>query len=139
MSLTMDSSTMAVVQIALQSDIWNMPNGKTSEARRITSGTGNADGFQGLSWTPNGKLIYTSSATGSWELWSIDANGSNQKQITSDAHQNVAPTVTPDGGYIVFFSDRAGLNLWRMDVDGGNPKQLPTPNLFNTAPTSPPY
>jgi len=42
-----------------------MPNGKTSEAQRITSGTGNDDGYQGLSWTADDKLIYASSATGS--------------------------------------------------------------------------
>ena len=124
-SLTADANTMAVVQTVTQSDIWIMPNARNGEARRITAGTGNDDGYHGLSWTPNGKLIYASDATGNLELWSIDATGANQKQITSDAHQYDAPIVTPDGRYIVFYSNRTGpLNLWRTDADGSNPKQL---------------
>jgi len=134
MSLTSDAGTMAVVQIVTQSDIWIMPNGQTGEARRITSGPGNDDGYHGLSWTPNGKLVYASTATGILELWSIDANGGNQKQLTSDLHRYDEPMVTPDGRYIVFFSDRTGpLNLWRMDIDGGNLKQLSTSKLSSVS------
>jgi serine/threonine protein kinase len=130
-SLTADSATMAVVQIVTRSDIWVMPSGKAAEARRITSGTGNDDGYHGLSWTPDGKLVYASSATGNLELWSIDANGSNQKQLTSDAHQLEQPIATPDGRYIVFFSNHNGpLNLWRVDADGGNLKPLTSSKPF---------
>jgi TolB protein len=122
---------MAVVQIVTRSDIWVMPSGKAAEARRITSGTGNDDGYHGLSWTPDGKLVYASSATGNLELWSIDANGSNQKQLTSDAHQLEQPIATPDGRYIVFFSNHNGpLNLWRVDADGGNLKPLTSSKPF---------
>lgn len=138
MSLTADSATMAVVQTVTQSDIWVMPYGKTGEARAITSGKGNDDGYHGLSWTPAGRLVYASSATGSLELWSIDSDGGNQKQLTSDAHQYVEPMVTPDGRYIVFFSTRTGpLNLWRMDADGGNLKPLTTSKVFGGISCSP--
>jgi len=76
-------------------------------------------------------LVYASSSTGNLELWSIDANGGNQKQLTSDAHQLVEPIATPDGRYVVFFSNRNGpLNLWRVDADGGNLKPLTTGKVF---------
>jgi eukaryotic-like serine/threonine-protein kinase len=130
MSLTADSATMAVVQTVTHSDIWVMPSGKTAEARRITSGTGNDDGYHGLSWTPDGRIVYASSATGNLELWSIDAKGGNQKQLTSEAHQIVGPMATADGRYVVFFSNRNGsLNLWRVDADGSNLKQLTTAKI----------
>jgi serine/threonine protein kinase/Tol biopolymer transport system component len=135
LSLTADAGTIAVVQTVIQSDIWIMPYGKTGEARRLTSGTGTDDnGYHGLSWAPNGKLIYASSATGILELWSIDASGGNPKQLSSDPYRYDEPIVTPDGRYIVFFSDRTGpMNLWRTDVDGRNPKQLTTGKLASVS------
>jgi TolB protein len=58
----------------------------------------------------------------------MDADGKNQKQLTSDAGLNTFPSASPDGRYIVFCSSRAStsgaFNVWRMDVDGANPKQL---------------
>jgi len=58
----------------------------------------------------------------------MNSDGSNQKQLTSDAGINIWPTVSSDGRYIVFCSNRgvgiSTLNVWRMGIDGSNPKQL---------------
>jgi serine/threonine protein kinase/Tol biopolymer transport system component len=97
----------------------------TAEARQITSG---AAKYYGGTWTPDGKLVYSSDASGNRDLWIMDADGGNQKQLTSDAGSNSGPAVSPDGQYIIFVSDRkdARHNLWRMNIDGSNQRQLTT-------------
>jgi Tol biopolymer transport system component len=55
----------------------------------------------------------------------MEADGSNQKQLTFNSGNNIQPSVAIDGSFIVFVSNRTGaFNVWRMDVDGDNPKQL---------------
>ena len=60
------------------------------------------------------------------DIWSMDEDGKNQKQLTAHARFNYFPWVTPDGRNIVFTSNRSGgiRRIWRMDTDGGNLKQL---------------
>ncbi|HLL77057.1 MAG TPA: protein kinase [Pyrinomonadaceae bacterium] len=126
MSLSGDAQTMAVVQSARDTDLWVMPAGRpASEARAVTSGTGKADGSWGISWTPDGKIVYGSNASGNRDIWLLDTERGTQKQLTSDARQNFYPQVTPDGSSILFLSDRGDeFGIWRMDTDGGNPRQL---------------
>jgi TolB protein len=55
----------------------------------------------------------------------MNADGTNQNQLTTDVHNDVFPSVTPDVRYVVFYSNRTGADhIWRMDIDGGNQKQL---------------
>jgi Tol biopolymer transport system component len=67
--------------------------------------------------------VYTSGANP--DIWIMEADGSNQKELTLDSGANVEPSVSPDSRYIVLTSNRGGsFNIWRMDIDGNNPKQL---------------
>jgi Tol biopolymer transport system component/DNA-binding winged helix-turn-helix (wHTH) protein len=121
-SLTADSRTMVAVQTELLSDIWIVPDLEVGQAKKITFGTGS---YEYACFTPDGRIVYSSAASGSWDIWIMNADGSNQKQLTSEAGINVHQSVSPDGRYIVFASNRAGVfNLWRMDIDGANPVQL---------------
>jgi Tol biopolymer transport system component len=63
---------------------------------------------------------------GEMNIWVMDSDGSNARQLTANAGRiNALPRVSPDGRYIVFVSERTGTaHLWRMDIDGNNPKQL---------------
>jgi Tol biopolymer transport system component len=108
----------------------------TTQARQITSG---AAKYYGGAWTPDGRIVYASDASGRRDLWIMDQDGGNQKQITADVGDNVQPVVSPDGRYIVFVSDRkdARHNLWRIDVDGGNARQLTNGNFDRNPAFSP--
>jgi len=78
-----------------------------------------------MAWTPGGQIVYRSNASGSAEIWVMNADGSNPKQLTVDARASRGLAVSPDGRYIFFASDRAGrFNIWRVDADGRNLKQL---------------
>ncbi len=124
-SITLTADSRALVSQLNQtlSNIWIAPQGDSSHAAQVTSGAGR---YFDLCWTPDGKILYASDASGSADIWEMQADGEGQKQLTVNAGRNYAPVASPDGRYIVFHSNRAGgtWNIWRMDRDGSNPKQL---------------
>lgn len=122
-SLTADSKTFVTVQIDPTANLWIAPITNPEAARQIT--TGKLDGTRGLSFAPDGRIIYTVNTQGTNDIWIMNADGTNQRPLVTDPSEDALPTVTPDGRYVVFTSDRGGFpNLWRMDLDGGNLKQL---------------
>jgi Tol biopolymer transport system component len=132
-SLAADLGAIAAVQDEVRSQLWVVPNAEAGRAKQITSGK--YDGADGTCWTPDGRIIYQSTASGGHELWVTGADGRDQRQLTfhtsgEDSSPSVAsgsPSVSPDGRYVVFHSNRAGsFDIWRMDIDGGAFKQLTT-------------
>ncbi len=125
-SMTADASALVTVQTDRAPNIWVAPGGDAARAEQITSGTGKLDGIYGVSWTPDGRIVYASVASGNWDIWVMNSDGTGQRQLTVDARSNYGPSVSADGRFIIFISNRAGgpFNVWRMDIDGGNPKQL---------------
>jgi TolB protein len=123
-SLTADSSVLVTVQTETAAGVWVAPQTDASRARQVSSGR--YDGQLAVAWTPGGKIIYTSQESGVTDIWSMDEDGKNQKQLTAHASWNYHPWVTPNGRNIVFTSTRShGIRrIWRMDTDGGNLKQL---------------
>jgi Tol biopolymer transport system component/DNA-binding winged helix-turn-helix (wHTH) protein len=122
------------------SRIWIAPasaGGLNSErATQIQSGFGDNDSERfGLDWTPDGRLVYGSQASGNVDVWITTADGKEQRQLTRDPQNDLMPAVTPDGRHIIFNSDRAGgRNIWRMDIDGGGLKHL-TRGQFDNFPS----
>ena len=123
-SLTTDASLLATTQHDEQSSIWIAPDGDVGRAQRITRGR--YEGRYGVAWTPDGRIVYHSFASGNEDIWIMNADGSGQSQLTvNPGTDDDCCEVSPDGRYIVFRSQRAdGTALWRMDRDGGNAKRL---------------
>ncbi len=93
--------------------------------RRLTFDHGTSDGHDGVTFTPNGGVIYSSTISGHLDLWSIGSPGSVAVQLTSNSGSNSSPRVTPDGKTIVFTSNRDGnSNIWKMKIDGSEQLQL---------------
>src|SRR5262249_29866951 len=96
--------------------------GDAARAEQITTEAGVYDQ---LRYTPDGRIVFTMSSSGSEHIWIMDADGGRRKQLTFGPSRNVSPSITPDGRYIVFSSNRNGAyDIWRMDSDGNNLKQL---------------
>ncbi|MGE0883613.1 MAG: protein kinase [Blastocatellales bacterium] len=134
-SLTTDATHLVSTRQDRVINLWVIPDGDTDKARKITSESGSDDGLSGLAWTPDNRIVYSSiNATGS-DIWIINADGSNRKQLTLNAGRNHSPTISADGRYIVFVSDRTGeSSLWRMDLEGGNVKRLTTDSAIVSKP-----
>jgi eukaryotic-like serine/threonine-protein kinase len=112
--------------VTVQSDrslrIWIVSPADSSKATPITSGVGLN---YGINWTSKGKILFSSMAQDRLNIFRIDADGSNQIQLTVNAGDNFMPVSSPDGQYIVFSSNRNGFfNIWRMNADGSDPIQL---------------
>ncbi|MFY9611601.1 MAG: protein kinase [Blastocatellia bacterium] len=124
-SLSADSGSLVTVQADAVANLWVAPHGDATRARQITSGSGRYDQ---VSLAPDGRIVCISNASGSADIWLMDADGKKQKQLTADAGVNVFPVVSPDGRFVVFDSNRGGnpatFNIWRVDIDGSNPRQL---------------
>ncbi|HTH38295.1 MAG TPA: DPP IV N-terminal domain-containing protein, partial [Pyrinomonadaceae bacterium] len=131
--ITADGGSLAAVQSNRISNIWIVPNADASRAVQIRAGGTNQEGTDGVSWAPDGRIVFYSKASGSDDIWIMNGDGSGAKQLTADAGVNYDPNVTPDGRYIVFVSERKGQpNIWRMDLNGGNVRQLTSgPSDFN--------
>jgi eukaryotic-like serine/threonine-protein kinase len=125
-SVTADSRGVATVQLENPFDLWVAPMTVLDSTKPITT-----DGQGGsATWGPDGTIVYSSHADGN--IWVMESDGSNPKQLTSNAGGNFFPLFSPDGHYVVFDSDRSGSDqIWRMDSDGNNPKRL-TDGPFNS-------
>ncbi|MFN2491323.1 MAG: protein kinase [Pyrinomonadaceae bacterium] len=122
LSLAADSGKLLTVQSDRLSSLWIVPNGDVSRATQLTSGVSK---HHGLSWTPDGRIVYSSIASGNADIWIMNADGTGQRQLTNDPGVDRDPSVSPDGRYISFATDRAGkFNVWIMDTDGTNQRQL---------------
>jgi TolB protein len=137
-------------------DIYTM-NADGSDVRRLT----NTPGYDGGAWwSPDGKqIVYRANhptdsvqlqayrdllARGlvrpsRVELFIMNADGSNNRQITRLGGANFGPSWTPDGMRIVFSSNyknpRSGnFDLYLIDTDGNNLEQLTFDEAFDGFP-----
>lgn len=129
-SVTDDARALATIQSEANVNVWLLPSGNNSNdslrARQITEGVGHRSGDRGLTWLPNGKLIYISRASGSQDIWMMDQNGKSQQQLTTpETRAETYPAVSPDGRYVAFSSNRTGnSNIYRLDINSGDQLQL---------------
>jgi Tol biopolymer transport system component len=123
-SLAADSSALVSVKFESRGSIWVISQGNTGRATELPLEAGVIDQVEGISWSPDGKIVFAGRAGDNRNIWSIDPSGVGQRQLTFDGFSG-SPCVSPDGRYIVFVSWRTGTNhIWRIDIDGANSKQL---------------
>lgn len=130
LSLTADASALVMTQSDQSLNLWVVPGVDGQGARQITFGSAK-EGYSGLDWTPDGKIVYSSFASGRPEIWMMEADGSQRKQLTFEmGSDRLGLSVSPDGRYIAFVPARGDNyrggpgGIWRMNIDGGSPKQL---------------
>lgn len=77
------------------------------------------------SFAPDGRIYFSSIISGNDEIWSINADGSGQRQLTNNAADEFAPFISPDNKTVFFVSNKSGsAQLWRMNTDGSNQTQI---------------
>ncbi len=84
-----------------------------------------AQARDGLAHSPDGKIVYASDSAGTEDIWIMNPDGSEQRQLTSGNGVDSEPLVSPDGRTIAFTSNRTGSSrIWRMNIDGSDQKQV---------------
>lgn len=123
-SLDSSSTRLVTVQTAVASGMWVVdPQNSNMPAAQISRGA--LDGMHGVSWNSSGQLLYAAGEKGEWQIWSVNEDGSNRRQLTFGPASNYSASACRSGQYVAFISSRAGgQHIWRMNADGTDPVQL---------------
>ncbi len=78
-----------------------------------------------VGFAPDGKILFSSTITGNYDIWRINADGSEQRQLTNDSAPDIFGVVSPDNNFVFFESNRTGeVQVWRMNADGSDQFQI---------------
>jgi Tol biopolymer transport system component len=70
------------------------------------------------------------------DIWTMNPDGSDQRQLTTAAEWDILPDWSPDASKIAFVSLReAGFNIWVMNADGTGQRRLTQDAVFNYSPS----
>jgi Tol biopolymer transport system component len=115
--------SIAAIRMKQQATLWSVAPGAPAE--ELTRGVGSSDGLDGVAWTRDGRIVYTSSASGTVDLWIANADGSSPRQLTSDEGAERSPAVTADGTTVVYVTYARGESeIWRMNLDGTQRRRI---------------
>ena len=103
--------------------IWITPLDGTAGSPRQLTREGNNERPR---WTPDGKIVFVSTRSGGSQIWKMDREGDNVRQITSISTEATGVLVSPDGKKIVFLSSvypecaDDGCNKARLDAEAAS-------------------
>jgi len=77
-------------------------------------------------WSPDGKQIaFVAEGNGQLEIYSMNADGTNRRNLTNNAVWDVNPSWSPDGRKIAFISNRDGdYAIYAVNTDGSGQQRL---------------
>ena len=119
LSVAANADYAAASQSIVESHIWIGSGRDPQNLKKITQALDN------FCWTADGRIVYSTTASGSTDVWIMQSDGTEQRQLTANAGVNGSPAVSTSDRYIVFVSNRSGsFQIWRMNFDGSNQTQL---------------
>ena len=95
-------------------------------ARPIRRLTDDSASDQSPAWSPDGtRIAFHSYRDGDWDIFLMNADGSNQRRLTNHRASDTFPAWSPDGTQIAFHSQRTGnWDIFLMNADGSNRRRL---------------
>jgi Tol biopolymer transport system component len=81
-AISADGRTIAAVQQNLISALWMASMDAPDNLRQITFGR--KDGLGGMSFAPDGRIVYAGNHSGNWDVFLADSSGGNARQLTFD-------------------------------------------------------
>lgn len=122
-SLNKDSNRLLATTYDKNSSISAASLSQINQPRRLVGG--GYDGIGGVSCTADNRVVFVSIESGNPDIWVMNMDGTNRRQLTFEKSGDDFPVVSRDGQHIVFVSSRTGTpHIWRMNFDGGDLKQL---------------
>jgi Tol biopolymer transport system component len=98
-----------------------------AEARHVRQLTFVKQGLAGSPhWSPDGRTLeMDSNVTGSYQVYTMDADGGRMNQLTSGKFDNFGASWSRDGRTLYFTSNRTGrAEVWKMPTAGGMAVQV---------------
>jgi TolB protein len=88
-------------------------------------------------WSILNRIVYTSMNQGRFDLFTINPDGTQPRQLTEDQGNNEDPCWSPDGRYIMFSSSREGdgYHLYIMTANGQNQRRVSFAKGQQTSPS----
>jgi Tol biopolymer transport system component len=120
LSLSDDGRSLVSITGDVTSTIWIGPSNGSGPFRRRS--WARMDGMRGISFAPDGRLVYTSNDRGTWELWTMTADGSQRAPLLNVGADEVILDLAVSGAGEVFFMvrNRAGVEIRAADTDGSS-------------------
>lgn len=119
LSLSKNSDKLSAITIDADFHLFIGSENAPNELKEVSQAR---DGF---TFTADQKIVYASDTSGAEDIWIMDADGSNQRQLTNDKFMDSIPIVSADNKYIYFSSNRTGkMQVWQMNLDGTEQKQI---------------
>jgi Tol biopolymer transport system component len=124
-SVSDDGSILALSGVT-QSNIWLGQADDLGRSRQVTfDANGRNAGWWGLAWTPQDQILYAANIGEGTSIFTMNTDGSEQRQLIPTGAINNYPSVTADGKTLVFQSNRGGhFAVWKANIDGSNMKQI---------------
>jgi len=119
---------LAYVEIGFHTGIWRLevpaPDAKAKPPVEFIVSTRN-DNYPQFS-ADGRKVAFVSDRSGSWEIWTCDADGSNLVQLTSLGSPNIGPcNWSPDSSRLTFDAEIEGhAEAYVINATGGNPRRM---------------
>jgi Tol biopolymer transport system component len=121
-SLSRDAHSLAAVKNVTLAQLWAVPIANPRNFTQITSGSSD---YYDIAFTRQGKLLYASRSRGSGDIWQMNVDDSDHRELTKDSGSNYGPTASSDGRFIFFHSNRDHTYfIYRSLADGSNPRRL---------------
>ena len=94
---------------------------------------------QQLTGAASPKIVFASNRTGllDFEIWVMNANGTNPVRLTTGPRASLGPSWSPDSAQIVFATNRDNLfnfEIYSMNANGSNPRRLTLNAVQDIAP-----
>ncbi len=82
-------------------------------------------GSQGGTSAGGGQIAFASNQSGEWQIYTVNPDGSDLRQLTTDAGSKFTPMWSPDGRQIAYrFWDGTRWAIYGMNADGSNPHPI---------------
>ena len=91
--------------------------------------------FQSPEWSPDDQQIaWRNNETGNWDIYLMNADGSEKQNLTASTHNDRNPIWSRDGQQILYQSkaiEQEGFDIYIMEKDGSQKKNLTNDSFDN--------